>query len=60
MRHSNFDYKLNSLLSDAVALRQGCRKAFRSEGAEGQSPVGGFGGMLPRKILRFDMVRDRI
>ena len=43
---------------------QGRRKAFKSEGALalafGQSPLGGFGGMLPRKILRFDIVRDRI
>ena len=43
---------------------QGRRKAFKSEGAlalaEGQSPLGGLGGMLPRKILRFDIVRDRI
>ena len=47
-----------------VASLQGRRKAFKSEGAlalaEGQSPLGGFGGMLPRKILRFDIVRDRI
>ena len=47
-----------------VSQYQGRRKAFKSEGAlalaEGQSPLGGFGGMLPRKILRFDIVRDRI
>ena len=45
-------------------LLQGRRKAFKSEGALalafGQSPLGGLGGMLPRKILRFDIVRDRI
>ena len=47
--------------------KQGRRKAFKSEEAlslgEGQSPLGGLRGirgMLLRKILRFDIVRDRI